>query len=551
MKKHSTGQLSPERREAQERRFALHHPYDTLIIGTGMSALVVGALLAHAGERVLMLEAHDTPGGMAHTFRMGAYSFCAQVHYIWGCAPSGTIFEVLRKLGLQGEVTFELLDGDGYDRVVLPDGRQVRLPYGFDRLADNVGRAFPGQAEPVQAFLAEVARIHAQIEQLPEEPLSWWQVLKHGWKVPSLLRNRHSTLKQVLERCGVSPEAQAVLTANAGDLMAPPSDLSIFPYAQLLCGYNTGAYYPTRHFQHVVESLARYVEDHGGCILYETPVEHIEVVQGRVASVDAAGGRRFQARRYICNADPQATARMIGLEHFPRSERRALDYRYSPSGIMIYLGLTGIDLREHGFGRFNTWHLEQWDMDRAWQEQSAGEFSRPWIFMSTPTLHTAESGTAPPGGQILEVATYADHGYFKRLQDLDYRDYAKEKQRVADRLLDLVEQRHVPDLRRHIALKVVGSPITHEDFCNAPQGNAYGPYFTPAQMGPGRVSAATPFPNFFWCNATSGSAGIHGTTATGVALYQALTGDRFFDARAAPPMNQLARLARHAATARG
>lgn len=550
MKKHSTGALTDEQRAAQDRLYAEHRRYDTVILGTGMAALAAGALLAHRGEKVCMLEAHDRPGGMAHTFTMGEYRFCAQVHYIWGCGPGGAIHALLKKIGLDREITFELLDPEGYDRVSLPDGTMVRIPYGFDRLATNIGRAFPGQQEPVRRFLALLERIHAQIARLPDAPLGWLRMIAQGWRVPALVTHRMSTLQDVLDDCGVSPQAQAVLVANAGDLMAPPRELSIFPYAELMCGYDTGAYYPTRHFHHLVDRLVRFIVERGGAVFLETPVTRIDVRGDRVRAVETADGKVFDAPRTICNIDPQRAAAMIGLEHFPARWHKPLAYTYSPSGVMVYLGLEGLDPREHGFGRFNTWHLEQWSMDRAWDEQGSGDFTRPWVFLATPTLHTADASVVPAGGHILEVATYADYGWFKRMQDASYPRYAHAKQELAERLLDVVEARFIPDLRKHIALKVVGTPVTHEDFCNAPFGNAYGSYFSPAQMGLGRLTADTPFANFWWCNASSGSAGIHGATHTGVSLYMRLTGDRFHDPRRAPPLADGEAYARLTAAAR-
>ena len=82
-------------------------------MGTGMSALTVGALLANSGKKICMVEAHDHPGGMAHSFTMGDYTFCAQVHYIWGCAPGGRIYEFLNRIGLEKDITFELFDTNG------------------------------------------------------------------------------------------------------------------------------------------------------------------------------------------------------------------------------------------------------------------------------------------------------------------------------------------------------------------------------------------------------------------------------------------------------
>ena len=49
--------------------------FDDVIIGSGMSGLTVASMLARRGRRVAVLEAHDAPGGYAHTFSMGAYRF--------------------------------------------------------------------------------------------------------------------------------------------------------------------------------------------------------------------------------------------------------------------------------------------------------------------------------------------------------------------------------------------------------------------------------------------------------------------------------------------
>lgn len=539
VKKNSTGALSKEQHQKQNDVYAQNHTYDYLIIGTGMSALTVGALLAHAGKKVCMVEAHDTPGGMAHSFTMGDFTFCAQVHYIWGCAPGDNIYEFLRKIGLEKEITFELLGQDGYDRMVMPDEKRVMIPYGFDRLAHNIDMAYPGQKENVLHFTGILEKIRTEMRQLPERNIYWWEYLTKGYKFLTLLKYRTKTLQDVFNECKLSPEAQAVLIANAGDMMAPPKELSIFAYTCLFGGYNTGAYYPTKHFSYLVERLAKFITEHDGChMYYETPVKKIEVNDDLVSRVLTADNKVFTAKNYICNMDPQQTSYIIGREKFPSSFLPALSYRYSPSGIMIYLGLD-IDPRDYGFGKFNTWHLSQWDMNKMWEEQANHNFDKPWFFISTPTLHTLEGGTAPKGHHIIEVATYAEYEPFKRLQERNYRDYAKAKQHLAAHLLGLVEKYYIPNLREHIVLKVVGTPVTHEDFCLAPKGNAYGSYFNPEQVSLTRLKAPTPFRNLWWCNASSGGGGIHGTVSMGAQLYMDLTGDPFYDATKGPTDQEL------------
>lgn len=534
--KHSTSALSTEDHARQDACYAQGHTYDYVIVGTGSAALTVGALLAHAGKKVCMLEAHDIPGGYAQSFKMGDYYFCAQVHYTWGCGPGGKIYEFLKKIGLEKDITFELYDPEGYDHMVMPDGKTVNIPYGFDRLVENIEKAYPGQGAPTKKFTDILTRMREELSHFPFGKIRWWQYVTDAYKFRTLIRYKNKTLQQVFDECGLSKEAQAVLIANAGDMMSPPEELSVFAYVGLFGGYNTGAYYPTKHFRYYVDRLAKFVTDHEGChIYYETPVTKVVTDGDQVTRVETKDGKVFEAKQYICNMDPQLAAeKLFGWDQFPAAYRTPLKYTYSPSGMVVYLGLKDIDLRQYGFGKHNVWHLEQWDMNKTWKEQLAGDFSKPWFFISTPTLHTSEGGTTPTGGQIMEIATLTDYESFKRAQDRSYAEYAKMKMALADRLLDLVEKHYVPDLRKHIAVKVVGTTVTNEDFVMAPQGNAYGSLMNPAQISTERLRADTPWKNFFWCNASSGYAGMYGTVGTGMALYMQLTGDEFYRSSEAP-----------------
>ncbi|MDP3989327.1 MAG: NAD(P)/FAD-dependent oxidoreductase [bacterium] len=513
------------------------HRYDYIIIGSGNSALTIGALMANKGKRVLMLEAHDIPGGYAQSFKWGDFYFCGQVHYIWGCAPGGRIYEFLKHIGLEKDITFELHDPDMYDRMAMPDGTQVGIPYGWDRLVKNIESAYPGQGEAVARFTNVLARIREEFRLFPDpEKVRWYDYVIKGWRFRTLLRYRHKTLQDVFDEQGVPKEAQLIMIANAGDMMEPPERLSIFAFAGLFGGYNTGAYYPTKHFKYYIETLAGFIQSKRGCrILYKTEVTNIHTEGEQVVGVETAGGKVYTAHNYICNADPRMVAEMMGMDTFPKEYKKKLDYTYSPSGIMVYLGLENADLRNRGFGSFNTWHCEGWDMNQMWKEMGEGNFEKPWIFISTPTLHTDVRGTvAPTHCDIMEVAAYTEYEWLNDLRDRDYAEYEKKKTELAERMLDIVEKHYFPDLRKHIVTKVVGTASSNEYWVKAPKGNAYGATFTPEQIGPGRLKAKTPWKNFWWCNATAGYAGIHGTTSTGMDLYMALTDDVFYSDATSP-----------------
>ena len=190
-----------------------------------------------------------------------------------------------------------------------------------------------------------------------------------------------------------------------------------------------------------------------------------------------------------------------------------------------YLGVQGLDLREHGFGNWNVWHYPSDDLNAIYRRQlaGAGDATDPWLFLSTPTLHTDEPGICPPGHQILEVATSAPYHPWRHLRATDRRRYNLEKKKVKDGLLALLEERYIPGLRKHLAMQVMGTPATNERFCGAPEGNAYGAALTPRYMGPGRMSAQTPFSNLWLANATAGYPSVAGTVKTGLDLVRLLS----------------------------
>ncbi len=551
--KSSTGALTDEQKQAQNKRYEEGHEYDYVFIGTGHSALSCAALLANAGKKVCMLEAHDTPGGYAHTFRQGEFHFCAQVHYIWGCGPGEKFNVFLNKLGIEQDISFELYDPDGYDHIVLPDGKRVKFPYGFDRLAESIASHYPDQKESINNFVQLMKKIRSEMKKLPIRPIKWWEKLIKWPQFLTLLKYRKATLQNVFEECKLSKEVQAVFGGNAGDFGAPPDELSIFAFVGLMSGYNTGAYYPTKHYKHYIQSLADFIVSKDGChIYYETPVEKIKTEFGRVTEVTTKDGKSFNANEYICNADPQKAAKnLIGWEKFSPEMQKKLSYEYSPSGIMIYLGLKDIDLKKLGFGKFNIWHLQSWDMNENWHKKDLDDrFSDIWFFMSTPTLHSNAPGTTPGDNyEIMEVASFVNYDLFKDAQDRSYAEYAKLKMQYAEKLIDLVAKYYIPDIRKHIVVKTIGSPTTFEDYAMAPQGNAYGANLTPAHLSLGKLKRETGFANLHWCNATSGAAGMHGTLATGMQLYMDLTGDEFYTGKEAASDEDLVERSIKAATA--
>ncbi|MEA5601726.1 NAD(P)/FAD-dependent oxidoreductase [Nostoc sp. UHCC 0252] len=510
---------------------------DYLIVGSGLSVLVFGALMANSGKTVQILEAHEHPGGFGHTFTLAKkYTFNAQFHYVWDCGEGQTVNRVLKKLGLDGEVTFERYDPDGFDHMRMP-GYALDIPSEPEELIQRLSTLFPNDSvggasrseNRIRQFINDVEKTSVGLKRLapPVKPI---ELLNHAGEVFCAVQYLNSTLQDVFDKFQLPQAAQTLLALQWPDFLLPPNQLSFYAWVALFKGYQGGAFYPTQHFEHVINSLVKVIESHGGQVLLNYEVTNFRLTDRTVTGVEAMDLTTHQTHEFtgntvICNIDPKKAAKMIGESNFSKTVRRKLNYEYSASNYMVYCVVKDLDLRDYGFGKWNLFHTGHEDLNEAFaQMYEHNDFSNPSFAITTPSLLTEASRDCPEDCQIVEFLTVANYNYFKELRR-DRKVYNQKKQEIFDSILDVVEKQYVPNFRKHIVFHVTGSPTTNERFCWCPNGNSYGSNLTPRNMGLGRLNHETSLNHFYFCNASSGYPGFAPTFWTGALLYQRLSGD--------------------------
>ena len=503
---------------------------DYLIVGSGLSALTFGALMANSGKTVQVLEAHEHPGGFGHTFTMAKnYTFNAQFHYVWDCGEGQTVNRVLKKLGLDKEVTFERYDPQGFDHMRMPE-YAVDIPSEPAELIKRLSALFPESGDRIRRFINEVEKIGSGMKRL-SPPIKPLELLKHPNEVFCTAQYLNSTLQDVFDKFQLPQAAQTLLALQWLDFLLPPNQLSFYAWVALFRGYQAGAFYPTNHFESVINALVKVIESHGGKVTLNHEVVNFKVIDSTVMGVEAMDISTHQTSEFmgdtvICNIDPKKAAKMIGESHFSPAIRRKLDYEYSASNYMAYCTVKDIDLRDYGFGKWNLFHTGHQNLNEAFaQMYDRHDFSNPSFAITTPTLLTESNRDCPEDCQIVEFLTVANYDYFKQLRESDRKVYNHKKQEIFDAILDVVEEKYVPNFRKHMVFHITGSPTTNERFCWCPNGNSYGSTLTPRNMGLGRLNHETSLKHFYFCNASSGYPGFAPTVWTGALLYQRLSGD--------------------------
>jgi phytoene dehydrogenase-like protein len=466
----------------QELREAKQTRYDAVVVGGGIAGLTCAALLAHAGKKVVLVEAEDAPGGCARAHVRGPYTFDRADHLIWGCDPDGPfgpglVDAVLRHLEVRDRCEFLRRDDPVYEARF--PGLTVPVPAGREEFLDAHLRYFPGEAAGLRRLAALAADVYRESRTFPVTPRAS-DLAAAGRRWPTLLRYRSATLQEVVDDELSDPRLKSLYTTLWSWVGLPPSQSSFLMWSILLAGYvEDGAYACRGGFQSLADALAAGLVEAGGELVLGTEVSRIEVDRKRVSAVVLATGQRVHTRWVVCTNDPRdAFRRLVGVQHLPsRLVRRMRDDGLSLSVFLLY---AATDLDIAGLGTHRDVILSaDWDPERTYEVALRGEVTNLSILI--PTL--ADDSLAPPGEHLVILkAVAADQAGLGGDDD----------ETRADRMLALCE-RVLPDLRRRLTYldQVPRSPTTSATPLHH-MGPIYGWAGSPAHVGQHRLAPRTP-----------------------------------------------------------
>ena len=109
--------------------------YDVIVIGGGLGGLSSGALLAHQGRRVLVLEQSGRIGGCCSTFEKDGFHFDVGASIVEIIQP---IEKVFRMLGTSLQKEIELLPCDPIMSFIYENGSRVTYPLSVEKTGEII-----------------------------------------------------------------------------------------------------------------------------------------------------------------------------------------------------------------------------------------------------------------------------------------------------------------------------------------------------------------------------------------------------------------------------
>lgn len=491
--------------------------YDYIIIGSGLGGLSIGALLAHTGKKVLILEKYNTIGGYAHTITEGDYTFCHEVQYIMGCGPNQPVDRLIKKLNLSDKVQFNQLDNKAFDLMSF-SGTRVEIPFGMNNYKEKLVKNFPQYKVPLDKYFRIVEDIYKDA-QIYKKAKTASDILFHPFANNDFIKYRNYTLHDFFEEIDMPQILRSILAGQAGNIGVSPRHSLLLLHVAMQGGFCDGAYYPKKGMHHYLGELKNIIIKNNGSIITNCEVQKIDTENTTVTEVITASGN-FTAENFISNIDPRKTALLTTKN---KDDEKKYHYKYSPSAFSVYLGLKDLNLTEKGMKRQNIWHHNIFDINKEFDEQMQhNNFENPFLFISFPSLLTDAGILCPENSSTMEIVTVANYDYFKNLKEKSFKEYTTKKEEISNHFIDIFEKNYFP-IRNNIDTQIIHTPLDVENILGHPKGNIYGSTFTVENFNildkPGYKSD---YENLYFVGATAAYPSVMGVTLGALDLFKQL-----------------------------
>ena len=488
--------------------------FDAIIIGSGLGGLSCAAAFARQGFKPLVIEQHYKLGGYATTFeRPGGFEFDASLHSTSVGERNG-IHNLIPGFPEIKGVEFE--PHPNLYRVIFPD-YDIRVPQkNIQTYINHLIELFPEEKIGIVGIFEDMEGITTDISKFSS---AGGEINMNTFpaEFPFLFKSFNRSWGDLVDARLKNPKLKAIVSSLWVYFGLPPSRLSPYYYAMPTFGYlHNGGYYPRGKSQKISDAFEKYIDGHGGRVIIKSRVEKILTKNDAAYGVVTENGNEFTAKVIISNANTYDTFNKmlddnkVLKDYLAKLEKLSV----SLSSFQIFLGLKKNLIKEIGITDTEIFYNSTYDFEADYELLKKADVENGGYAI---TLYdNIYKGYSPEGKNTLNIMTLQGFDHWEKYRDDYFKDnkdeYRKEKDRMADILIDKTENTLLPGLRDAIEVKEIGTPLTNIRYTSNYKGAVYGFDQTVENSGQNRLGHATPIKNLYlsgaWTKPGHGYGGV-------------------------------------------
>ncbi len=433
---------------------------NAVVVGAGIGGLALAIRLQSAGVETTLIEARDRPGGRAYVWERQGFTFDAGPTVI---TDPACLEELWKLSGRRMSDDVDLLPVMPFYRLQWPDGTTFDYSNDDEALFREISAFSLADVAGYMRFLDYSAAVHA------EGYVKLGAVAFLDFK--SMVRAAPALIRQ---------QAWKSVYAKVSEFIAHDKLRQAFSFHTLLVGgnpFSTSAIYALIHklekdggvwyarggTNRLVAGMVAHFMRLGGTVIMGDAVTHIHTEKDRVTGVSLKGGRRIDADAAACNSDVMHSYRDL-LDHRrgAQTARRLARKSWTPSLFVLHLGVRGLspEIPHHMILFGERYHALLEDI------YSRGVIGDDFaLYLHHPTA--TDPSVAPPGHSSFYALVPVPHLGHAAL------DWSIEGDKLAGAIIDMLEERLLPDLSSRIVTCHHYTPSDFETDLAAYHGSAF------------------------------------------------------------------------------
>ena len=429
------------------------------IIGSGFGGLALAIRLQSAGIETTIVEARDKPGGRAYFWDKDGHIFDAGPTVI---TDPNCLRELWELSGHDMAEDVELLPVSPFYRLSWPDGTTFDYLDDDARLAAQIRALDPRDVEGYKRFLDYSAGVFEEgYVKLGAVPfLDFKSMLRAA---PQLMRYQAwRSVYSVVSGFVHNEKLRQALSFHT--LLVggnPMTTSSIYALIHKL-ERDGGVWFARGGTNRLIAGMVTHFERLGGKLRLGEPVEEIVTEGNRVTRLRTPAGLSEPFDAIISNGDVLRTYEMLDHSAGKRGQKRLRRKRFSPSLFVVHFSTEGTfpDIPHHNI-LFGPRYAEL--VNEIYKGETLAD--DPSLYVHHPTV--TDPGMAPPGRSTFYALAPVPHLGKGKI------DWAKEGAPYAERILDIIEERMIPGLRKVIGEHFHFGPVEFESELRSHLGSAF------------------------------------------------------------------------------
>ncbi len=457
-----------------------------IIIGAGIAGLSNGCYLQMNHYETEIFELHSIPGGLCTSWKRKDYIFDGSIHWLCGTKTDSFLNKMWNELVDMKKL--QIVNHDIFMRIEDENGKFIDVFANLDKLHTELLEKAPEDKKIIEEIIHAAKKL-TSVKMPADQPMEIASFFEKAAMMAKMLpvmgifqKFSKITMEEYAENCK-NPLLKLTLLS-----LFEPKMAAIFQFFTLAWMHNQDAGYPIGGSLEFSKKIEKRYCELGGKIHYHSKVSKILVKNEKAYGIELENGEQFFADIIISAADGRNT--IFGMLEGKFLDKTIQSYYdeytiFSPY-IQISLGL------KRKFDDFPASTMLKLSKNIQLDPKTSLDSLWTVFYYYDPTF-------APEGKtSVVILPLTRDFDFWDNLRKNDKEKYSAEKQRIADEIIDALENKY-GNFKEHIEVIDVATPSTVYRYTGNYQGSMEGWILSPQNATVSMKKTLPHLANFYMC----------------------------------------------------